>query len=131
MATYYSQKPWQHTQGLHRSKPDGCPSVERGRRRELPSITKGLSPNDNCSQRKSQFSLMVFKPHLKAGPMPSNRWVTQNELNAIRHNYTPPHLSQFLHFPLFCGVFWTLRGWYAYTNVFLFKPEYWNAVPKQ
>lgn len=55
---------------------------------------KKLAPIDSCLQRESEFSVIeshwVYKPHLKAGPMPSKKVPTQNELNGtlgvLSHN---------------------------------------------
>lgn len=74
----------QHAEGLHRVKPDGVPAL-RGQVTQLPSLTKRLSPIDNCLRKKSWFSSIeshrVDKPHLRASPMPSNRWPKQNKFN--------------------------------------------------
>lgn len=50
-------------------------------RHKCPSIIQKLYPIDNCSKGKNSFlqqSYWVYKPHLRAGPMPSNRSTKRN-----------------------------------------------------
>lgn len=70
---------WQH---LHRFKPDEVPWLKGGSGQELPSLSKKLCSSDIHLRRKISFSLRkshcgVYKPHLKAGPAPSSRSLTQ------------------------------------------------------
>lgn len=82
-----SQRLCQYAQGLHSFKPDEIPEL-RGDMDTAPIPNQKLSPTHNVLQRKSSFSTMeshwLLQPHLKAGPMPSSRWTTQqNELDGI------------------------------------------------
>lgn len=59
-------------------------SAERRRGYKFPSLTQTLSPSDNHSQRKKQFSYtdQGYKLLLRAGPC--SAWPTQNELWLLR-----------------------------------------------
>lgn len=54
-----SQRVWQHTQGLHRSEPDGVPVQRWEGRLDLPSPSKKLTPISNHKQKKITFSKEV------------------------------------------------------------------------
>lgn len=83
-----SQRLWQQVPGLHRSQPVELPALRWGSRCELLFPTKNLSAINNHSQRKNSFlqgiSLVIQTIlSLRAGPMPSNRWPTQNEFKGL------------------------------------------------
>lgn len=48
-----SQVPWQHAQGLRKSKPDGVPVLPWGSRCKLPFSTSKIPSADTCLQMKS------------------------------------------------------------------------------
>lgn len=78
-----SQSLQQHTQSLHRSKPDCFWCWER-KWTQAPFLTQKLPPMNNCSQRKksfSQWSLTGCKTHTRrqVSPIANNKWPTQNE----------------------------------------------------
>ena len=81
------------------------------------SPTKELSPVENCSQGKTWFSPTafhwVYKPHLRAGLIPSSRWPTQINSSIflfvcflgllmlyLSHHLTYQLLSYILWFPV-------------------------------
>lgn len=78
-----SQSLQQHTQSLHRSKPDCFWCWER-KWTQAPFLTQKLPPMNNCSQRKksfSQWSLTGCKTHTRrqVSPIANNKGPTQNE----------------------------------------------------
>lgn len=101
----HSQRLWQHTQGPHGSVPDGVQT--QGRWTQATILNPELSPIDNHWQRKEESSSMesywVCKPHLRAGPWPSSRRLTQKELNGVlggflSHNALSGHYFSFYFF---------------------------------
>lgn len=83
------QKPWQHSSGLHRSKPDGFPVLRGEWTWASICDTETFSNFQLLTKNKSknQFSLVkshwVYKPQLGEDYMSSNSWPTQNKHNGI------------------------------------------------
>lgn len=67
----WTQKDWEHVQGLHKFKPDENHSTEEGKSTQEPSLIKKLFVADSCLHWRKQFSSMkwdwVYPPMFRRG----------------------------------------------------------------
>lgn len=70
-----------------------------GSRHKLPFLTRKLPPTDNTCEGKLSVS-KFYKPHLRPGPRPSRRRLTQNELSGVFRGFFSLIVLSLCFFPL-------------------------------